>query len=338
MFNFEYPYLAILIIIPPIIRLLTTSFKKEEEVTEILHPNIKNLQNAFGSSRIGNTNINFKDIITYIIYCLLVLAIMKPQFTNKKVTITNKGRDIIIAADLSGSMRALDFSTKIQYISRLDIAKATTSAFIKERVGDRIGLILFGNNAYLHVPLTLDLQSVTNMLNNTVIGMAGESTAIGDAIGLAVQKLRKSSKKEVSTIILLTDGENTSGQVDPITAARIAKEYGIKIYVIGIGKSGIAPIADERGKIFQVEVKLDEKTLKEIAKITDGKYFNVTNKNLMQEVYHQINRLEATDNEEKEFLIKKQLYPIPLGIAITMLLIIAILPLINNIRTTNLIF
>ena len=150
---------------------------------------------------------------------------------NKKVSITNKGRDIIIAADLSGSMRALDFSTKEEHIDRLQIAKETTTKFIEKRAGDRVGLVLFGSHAYLHVPLTSDLKSVSLMLNNTIIGMAGEATAIGDAIGLAVKKLRNKDA-EASTIILLTDGENNAGYIQPLTAVEMAKAYKIKVYTI----------------------------------------------------------------------------------------------------------
>ena len=327
MFSFEYPFLALLIIIPLIIKIISAAIRQKQQTVQILYPDIKNIENAFGGFSAGF--FSFSQLMSYLIYLCLVITIMRPQLTDYKVSIINKGRDIIIAADLSGSMQALDFSTANQYITRLDVAKQTTADFIKQRNGDRIGLVLFGDNAYLHVPLTLDLKSVTDMLNNTVIGMAGQSTAIGDAIGLAVQKLRN-SEKNASLIILLTDGENTSGVIDPLNAARIAANYGIKIYTIGIGKSGIARMLGPGGRIFNAEVKLDEKTLKQIAKITGGKYFNAVNKNIMDQIYQEINKLEKVDNQQKQFLIKKELYQIPLSVAMIMLLFLVIKDLIKS--------
>ena len=324
MFEFEYPLLAILAFIPFIFRLFS-ALKKKSGVTQILHPNIANLQAAFSEG--VNNRVSIKEIIIYLIWFCLVLALMHPQLVNKKVNIKNKGRNIMIAADLSGSMRALDFSTDSEYIVRLDVLKQTTASFIEKRTGDRIGLVLFGDHAYLHVPLTSDLKSVNEMLNNSMIGMAGESTAIGDAVGLAVKKLRDFSS-DASTIILLTDGENMSGTLDPVRAAKISSQYNIKIYVIGIGKSGVAPVADDRGQIHKMQVRIDEKTLKNIAKITGGKYFNVTNKDIMAKIYDEINQLEKIENEAREFLIRKQLYRIPLGIAMLLLLTLVLIPLL----------
>lgn len=314
MFSFEYPILSILLLLPFAAKAISSP-REEKEIAHIFYPNIKNLQNSYGKFSQRKGIINISNILFYLVWILLVAAIMRPQLVDSKTNITNKGRDIIIAADLSGSMHALDFSTKDKYIDRLDIAKETTKKFIEKRHGDRIGMVLFGDYAYLHVPLTHDLDSVSAMLNNTAIGMAGESTAIGDAIGLSVKKLRDKNAKS-SSIILLTDGENSSGSLDPIDAAKISNNYGIKIYVIGIGSSGIAPMADRSGRIFNVEVKIDEKTLKKIANISGGAYYNVRDKNTMDQVFERINELEKTESEIREYLIKKELYRIPLSAAL----------------------
>ncbi len=331
MFEFEYPFLIFLIFLP-ILFLIKLNLQKHDSNTIITYPNIKNLQSTFGSFISNKFSVD--KIISYLIWVLLVLAIMHPQLVDKKINISTKGRNIMIIADLSGSMRALDFSTKDKYINRLDVLKETTNSFISKRVGDNIGLILFADNAYNHVPLTSDLKSLQEMLSNTFIGMAGESTAIGDAIGLAVKKLRNFDS-EASTIILLTDGENTAGTLDPITSSKIAKEYDIKIYVIGIGKSGIAPVADERGYISRMQVKIDEVALKNIAKTTNGKYFNVTSKDVMERIYEEINQLEKVENEARELLIKKQLYHIPLIGVILLLFLLILLPFKDYLITKN---
>ena len=318
MFRFEYPYLGFLILIPLIVIFFlknNISYVKES----ILYPNLTLLESAFDIKT--KNNFLFQYLLFFLLWLFLILSLMRPQVTTKIVNISNKGNNIMIAADLSGSMRALDFSTQKKYITRLDFLKKTTSDFISKREGDKIGLVLFGDNAYLHIPLTSDINSVKEMLNNTVIGMAGDSTAIGDAIGLSIKKMQNIDSKS-STIILLTDGENTSGKLNPIAAANIAKKFGIKIYTIGIGKTGRTSIADKYGNIFPVQVKLDEELLKNISDITNAKYFNATSYDLMKDIYNEINKLEKIDNDKKEFLVKKELYRIPLAISMFILILI----------------
>ena len=292
-------------------------------------PHLKILQNAFPvySPQGKKSNRLFLIFISLLWLCLTI-AFMRPQLVNQLSEVENKGYDIILAVDLSGSMRALDLSTKEQTVNRLDVAKNVVSDFVNDRKNDRIGLVLFGDTAHQYAPLTLDTNSVSQMLNETVISMAGDGTAIGDAIGLAVKSLRDRPKTS-RIIILLTDGEDTASSIPPMQASRLAKEYGIRIYTIGIGSKGRVPYPDQYGRVTMVEMSIDDALLNNIAQETNGRYFNVTSAKALKNVYKEIDKLEKTKSETQQYLIRTPLYRYPLGLGLVILILICLQPFID---------
>ncbi len=334
MFTFYWPWLGLLAFLPVLIRLIfpECKIKAEDNIPQIRFPALQKISNVFPSynSNTQKHNLWFVTLIS-LIWLALVIAVMRPQMVDKFTYVKNKGYDLMLAVDISGSMKALDFSTNDKIVSRLDVTKQVVSNFVKERQGDRVGLILFGEQAYLNVPLTLDTLSVSEMLNNSVSGMAGDATSIGDAIGTAVTNLRNQNKGS-RVIILLTDGEDTASSIPPIEAAKIAKQYGIRIYTIGVGKNGLVPYPNGMGGVSMVQMSMDETLLEKIANITNGKYFRATNKDALSSIYAEINKLEKTESKSKEYMVREPLYRYPLGVATGLLLILVMFNLYRRSR------
>jgi Ca-activated chloride channel family protein len=239
----------------------------------------------------------FPKILRAMAFALLVLALAQPQKGQKRAEILSAGVDIVLAIDTSGSMQALDFMKDENRINRLEVVKDVVSGFIENRENDRMGMVVFGEEAFTQCPLTLDQDILLSFLKNLKIGVAGDSTAIGSAIGIAVKRL-KDLKSKSKVIILLTDGRNNAGSLSPLQAAEIGKTYGIKIYTIGVGTRGKAPFLVESlfGKqyIYQ-NVEIDEKTLQAIAEKTDAQYFRATDLESLKTIYGQIDRLEKSE-------------------------------------------
>lgn len=332
MFTFAWPWMGLLLLLPLLVRLILPALKHKSVLPVLRFPHLNILQNTFAaySPQDKRTGRLFLILLSLLWFCL-VLALMRPQFVDQLTEVENKGYEIMLAVDLSGSMRALDFSTETQTVNRLDVAKAVVSDFVKDRESDRIGLVLFGDSAYQYAPLTLDTQSVSQMLNETVISMAGDGTAIGDAIGLAVKGLRDRPAKS-RIIILLTDGEDTASSIPPIQAAQLAKDYGIRIYTIGIGHKGRVPYPDQLGRIVMVETNIDEELLHAIADGTGGNYFHATYTSALREVYKRIDKLEKTEVQTRQYMIRTPLYRYPLGAGLAFLLVLLLLPLTEGRR------
>jgi Ca-activated chloride channel family protein len=218
-----------------------------------------------------------------------------------------------LAVDLSGSMQEQDFVLKGERVDRLTAIKAVAGNFIERRVGDRIGLILFGEQAYLQAPLTFDRKTVKTLLDESAIGLAGRSTAIGDAIGLAVKRLRKRSEKD-RVLILLTDGANTAGVVDPVQAAQLAAHEGLKIYTIGVGADEMM-VQDMLFGLRKINPSsdLDEKTLKTIASLTGGEYFRARDTRALEKIYSELDKLEPVQSDARQFRPRTALYYWPLA-------------------------
>jgi Ca-activated chloride channel family protein len=241
---------------------------------------------------------------------LFVLAFARPQSGIKSTEITTEGIDIMLCLDTSGSMQALDFKTEGKKGTRLQAVKKVVNNFIRGRKNDRIGMVVFGQEAFTQCPLTLDYGVLLSLLDSAKIGMAGDSTAIGSALGICVKRL-KDLKSKSKVIILLTDGRNNSGTLGPATAAEVAKAYNIKTYTIGVGSEGEAPFLVDSffGKQYVYQkVDLDEKTLKEIARVTDGKYFRATNTKALEKIYQQIDEMEKTEVKIKEYMEYEELF------------------------------
>ncbi len=244
-------------------------------------------------------------ILQLAVLTLLVVCLARPQSSDNWQNQTVEGIDIMIALDLSSSMLARDFQP-----NRLEAAKSVATKFVAGRQYDRIGLVVFSAESFTQCPLTTDRAVLINLFQDLQSGMIEDGTAIGLGLANAVSRLKDSEAKS-RVIILLTDGENNRGEIAPITAAEIAKTFGIRVYTIGIGTIGMAPFPVQTPfgiQMRDMEVKIDEKTLQEIANITDGKYFRATNNKTLIEVYKEIDRLERSKIENKEFSKKNEEY------------------------------
>lgn len=249
-----------------------------------------------------------------LMWCLLVLACMRPQWLGELTDIPLTGRDLMLGLDISGSMREQDFEVRGRSVERMEAAKVVASEFVAQREGDRVGLILFGDNAQVQTPLTYDLDTVQHFISESLVGLIGQSTAIGDAIGLAVKRLKERPAKS-RVFILLTDGANTAGAVTPIDAANVAKQFGIRIHTIGVGAEQVL-VQDIFGKrVINPSKALDEKTLRAIADTTGGKYFRARNTKEMVSIYDEINQLEPSEIDSLQQRPLSELYFWPLSFA-----------------------
>lgn len=326
MFIFYWPWFALLLPLPILVKLFFSKKQAEDVTPEIRFPNAELIKKLYSSPRPSSANYRFKQWGLWALWLCLVLAIMRPQWVDDYTKINSHGYDVLMAVDLSASMKALDFSTRTSIKNRLDVTKEVVSDFVKDRQGDRVGLILFGQQAFLHVPLTLDTLSVSAMLNNSIAGMAGDSTAIGDAIGLAVSNLRERPEGS-RIIILLTDGEDTASTIPPIKAAELAKDYGIKIYTIGIGRQNRVPYPDGKGGVITVNMNMDEALLQSIADLTGAQYFKATDVNALRSIYQSIDRLEKSESDVREYRVREPLFRYPLAMAALLLLLVTLLRL-----------
>ncbi|MCF6189024.1 MAG: VWA domain-containing protein [Cocleimonas sp.] len=266
--------------------------------------------------------------LALIAWMLLVTAAARPQFVGDTVKQSITGRSLMMAVDISGSMQADDMVINNRSVTRLTAVKAVATDFIRKRKGDRIGLILFGSQAYLQAPLTFDRKTVNILLGESALGLAGRETAIGDAIGLAVKRLRKEDEKN-RVLILLTDGANTAGNVDPLKAADLAAQEKVKIYAIGVG-------ADERiiqtpfGRQRVGGTDLDEPTLEAIAQKTNGRYFRARDVEGLLKIYSVLDEIEPISKDELSYRPVKELYYYPLALALFFSAFVALFGVVAN--------
>ena len=241
----------------------------------------------------------------------LILALARPQFGDKKISVTTEGVNIILALDLSESMSALDFKKDNKIVTRLEAVKGVVLDFIMKREGDRIGMVVFGSNAFTQLPLTRDYNTIAFILERLKIGAAGPKTAIGDAIGISLKRL-EDIKSESNIIILLTDGKSNSGELSWQDAAKIAANREVKIYTIGVGQKGKAPflVSDLFGQRYVYhEVDVDLKALETIAKQTNASFFQAKDLKSLGKIYEMINNLEKTKVDIEKWVEYKELYP-----------------------------
>jgi Ca-activated chloride channel family protein len=246
-----------------------------------------------------------------LVWLLLVAAATRPQWLGAPLPVPTTGRRLMLAVDVSGSMATQDMANGY---SRLQVVQQVAGNFIHHRNGDQVGLILFGTRPYLQAPLTSDLNTVDHFLDESVVGEAGTQTAIGDAIGLALKRMRDDpgSRKGKMVLILLTDGANDAGIMPPIEAAKMAAAAGLRIYTIGVGSAG-------QSSFFGMSVgnsDLDEHTLKQIAKITGGEYFRATDAEDLERVYARIDKLEPSAGRQQWYRPRDEWFQWPLGAAL----------------------
>lgn len=263
-------------------------------------------------------------LLSLLAWCLVVLAASRPQWLGDIISINISGRDLMIAVDLSDSMRAKDFEINGVPVNRLNATKSVATAFIENRRGDRLGLILFGSRAYLQAPLTFDTKIINQLLLEAAIGLAGERTAIGDAIGLALKRLDV-RPQGTQVLILMTDGANTAGEVTPIKAAQLAAQRGLKIYTIGIGGDDVAQRSWFGLRSPNRAAQLDEKTLREIARLTGGRYFRAHDTQDLAEIYALLDELEPLDKDEQSFRPTSALFYWPLAFALVLAAVVSLL-------------
>lgn len=322
MYEFAWPYLLVLIIVPLLVTLL--SARRSSVAGPALRSGLFDYWQHIQQDQPTHSSKGLLSLLLqWLVWTLLVLALARPQWVGEPVELPASGRDLMVSIDISGSMETPDLQLNGRPVSRLWVVKHLLADFIKEREGDRIGLVLFGEKAYLQTPLTFDLKTISHMLLETEIGLAGSSsTAIGDGIGLAVKRL-KERPAENRVLILLTDGQNKSGALTPIEAAKLAKHAGITIYTIGVG-------ADEmiiRDTLFRTERKvnpseeLDEETLTAIADMTGGQYFRARDEQEFRKIYAELDKLEPIEKEREVYRPTSELYYLPASLAALLFLL-----------------
>ena len=316
MFRFADPIWLLLGIIP-VWMLVRYFMKRGHSEPTILFPDTR----IFRS--IGNGMGTFKRIISVVLVtqgiALLIFAMARPQTGQTVHVRTSRGIDIVLALDISSSMEAMDFDP----LTRFEAAKNVVSNFIKMRTSDRIGLVVFAAQSFTLCPLTLDYDVVAEFLDRAEDARLEDGTAIGSAVATSVNRLRDSNARS-RVVILLTDGMNNRGNLDPLTAARIAETLGIRIYTVGVGSEGRAPIRID-GRVMYTETHIDEETLSKVAEITGGMYFRAKNPRELETIYDEIDRLETTEIKSNEWIEFDEQFPDFLWAGFTILLLSFIL-------------
>lgn len=328
--SLAYPLMLLLLPLPLLIRIIAPA-RETGQGSAIWVPFYQQASGLGSSNAIAKSS-SWKMIFMAIVWVLLVLAASRPQWLGEPIDIPVEGRNLMLAVDVSGSMQEQDMLLEGEQKDRLTVVKSIVAEFIEKRVGDRVGVILFGTNAYIQAPLSFDRKTVNKLVDESEIGIAGEKTAIGDAVGLAVKRLREIDSED-KVLILLTDGQNTAGAVEPLKAGKIAADAGLKIYTIGIG-------ADEayRRTFFGFTEKynpsagLDEKTLKQIAIDTGAKYYRARSTKELNQIYKEIDKLEPVVGEGEVFRPITELYFWPLLAAFIVTLLLACIGLPIHIK------
>ncbi len=313
MLTFEWSWIGYLAPLPLLVYLLPA--KKRIEETGIAVPFFQQAQ-AYGAATIGPAKSRiFKAAALSLVWLCLLAAAARPQWIGDPVALPASGRDLLLAVDISGSMETPDMVVNGQSIDRLSIVKYVVGEFVERRQQDRLGLILFGTQAYLQAPLTFDRATVQKLLQEAQLGFAGKATAIGDAIGLAIKRLRN-RPDNARVLILLTDGANTAGEVAPAQAAELAQQAGVKIYTIGIGAESMNTNGIFGPRRVNPSSDLDETTLKYIATTTGGQYFRARDPAELMQIYAKLDELEPIEQDAETFRPTKALFYWPLATAL----------------------
>ena len=332
MIEWLWPLAFLLVPAPILVRWLIKASKKKQPALTV--PSLEGFSGLSTNESFSATLSTVKLIILWLAWILLIAAVARPQWVGEMASLPTTGRDLMLAIDISGSMATEDMQVNNDYVDRLSVVKAVISQFLDARKGDRVGLVLFGTNAYVQAPLTFDLKSVKKLMIEAPVGIAGGKTAIGDAIGLTVKRLRERQNEE-KVVILLTDGANNVGEIPPIKAAELASVDGIKIYTIGVGAEEMrvpSLFGSLAGRTTNPSADLDEETLSKIAEATQGRYFRAKDTNTLAQIYELIDKLEPIEQEPETFRPFQVLYYWPLGISLCFFLSLL---LIDAVRPSN---
>ncbi len=318
MMSFLWPWVFVIFPLPFLLRWLLPRAKQTNDAA-LRVPHLSDYQ-TMKSSSVINKGSRWPLLLYTLAWLCLLIAASRPQWTGDPIELPVSGRDLMLAIDISMSMDH-NIRHNLRSVSRITATKAVASAFIEKRIGDRIGLILFGDQAYVQSPLTFDRTTVNILLQEAVTGLAGQATAIGDAIGLAVkrfdtnqnQQSTKAIQKNISddrVLILLTDGVSNRGEITPLKAAELAAKKGLKIHTIGIGSRGSR--------------ELDETTLRKVAEITGGRYFRAYNTGDLVNIYALLDELEPVEKDVKSYRPIKALFYIPLTASFLFAIVLAL--------------
>ena len=332
MWSLAWPWMLLLLPLPLAVRKLLKPARATQDAG-LKVPSLRGFAILSDRSDIEQL-LNWRFWLAVVAWILLVIAAAKPERIGDEVDVPVSGRNLMLAVDLSGSMDAQDFELGNRRVDRLTATKAVASDFIARREGDRIGLILFGERAYLQVPLTLDRETVRVLLLEAFIGLAGEKTAIGDAITLAVKRIHdQGAEAGDQVLVLLTDGANTAGEIDPRKAAELAQQIGLRIYTIGIGNdSMVVPSIIGGTRRVNPSADLDEETLTAIAQLTGGQYFRARDTAGLQQIYRLLDELEPVAEPEAGFRPIRSLYYWPLTGAFLLAVFLACMNLASGLK------
>ena len=319
--SFIWPWMIAFLPLPWIIHRIIKPVHKQH--TPLLAPQIiARIEDQLPTENLIESNQPTKSIpiLAILMWFSLIIAATRPVLYLDATPFQVSGKEMLLAVDLSGSMRKEDMYLAGDEVNRLVAVKSVVSEFITRRQGDRMGLIVFGTQAFLQSPLTYDLNTVNTLLNETEIGMAGNNTAIGDAIGLTLKHLYESKSTNNAILILLTDGSNTAGNVNPLDAASKAQEMGLKIYTVGVGK-----IKSRNGldRFMTNKSDMDIDTLTKISDLTGGQFFQANDTEQLGEIYQYINELESVEHEIFSYRLRTEFYVWPLGFAFLLSLLLA---------------
>ena len=321
MLEFAWPYAFGLILVPIVVGLLSRPTTNTQSA--LIVPDAAGFE--FGESSVlpGRDAVQWtRWLLALLAWLLLLSALARPQLAGEPQRLPTVGRDLMLAVDISGSMSTEDMVVNGQYVSRLNAVKGVVADFVQRRQGDRVGLILFGTQAYQYVPLTFDLKTVGMMLQDAPIGIAGGMTAVGETIAVGVKRLMD-RPEEHRILILLTDGANNTGSISPQDAATLAASNGVRIHTVGIGAgkdrpSGLFGI----GRFLQASSDLDEEALQDIARKTGGRYFLAQDTSSLLQIYDELHAIEPIEQESETYRPIKAMYfwPLATSLALFMLL------------------
>lgn len=325
MIHFEFLWALAALPLPLIVYFLPS--KKQVQAAPLNMPTLmKGVSSAAFAPKKNNTSL----AILTLIWFLLVFACTQPQWLGEAVNVPTQGREMMVAVDLSGSMQVEDMSLNGNTINRLDMLKVLLGEFIERRTGDRLGLILFGDDAYMQTPMTFDRKTVQQMLDETVLGLVGKQTAIGDAIALAAKRFDE-KKNSNRVLLLLTDGQNTAGKITPEQALELAVAKNITIYSVGIGADVMIQNSLFGSRRVNPSSELDEESLKNLADKTGGLYFRARASEDMSQIYQTLDQLEPVEQEQQQMRPLTALFYWPLGLA----LLISFIALLINVLPKN---
>lgn len=333
-FTLHWHWMLLLLPLPALIRWLGSATEQRQQAA-LFFPPLEALLSARSDSKLLPKKNEPAPLWLWLVWCLLVLACARPQWQGEPIGIPTSGRDLLLVVDISGSMQIPDMKIDGNEAQRIDVVKKVVGEFVAKRSGDRVGLVLFGSQAYLQTPLTFDRNTLVQQLNEAQLGFAGDNTAIGDGIALSVKRLQDREQKS-RVMILLTDGANTAGTLSPLQGADLATSMGIKVYTIGMGADVI-----ERQTFFGVQrinpsADLDETTLTTIAQQTGGSYFRARSTEELQGIYQMLDKLEPAAGDEEILRPITEWFYWPLAAALLISLGVAIVAILRNtLHTTS---